>query len=186
MAAALPPVVIDNTVTLTWGAAHQYYGYCTLLDVNFEFANSEAYTTLTPNVVGQEITNAAMELQELLDYVYVMPYSGSNGGILLTLRNINAQLATANIIDRYFQGSVPNSSVHAGLIRSQAELILHSILTGEIHWDPPFGDAVAQGQLPIYQQSALAVISPGPNSSSDGSTDPVFVMGRSAYRRDVM
>lgn len=184
MASALPPTITDGTVTLTWGTAGQYYGYCTVADVNFEFANTEAYTTKSNSVVGQEITNAAMELQDILDYVYQMPYAGTNGGILLTLRNINAQLAAANIIDRYFSASLPTASADAAAKRSQAELILHDLVNGAIHWEPPFGDAVAQGQLPIYQQSALAVISPAPGSSDTAA--PVFVMGRSRYRRDVL
>ena len=183
--AELPPIIPDASVTLTWGAAGQYYGYCTLLDVEYEFANSEAFTTLTASVVGQEISYAAQEMQDLLDHVYEMPYAGTNDGILLTLRDVNAKLAAANIIDRYFQGSVPNSSSAAAERRSWAELILHDLLSGAIHWEYPFGDAVARGQLPVYQTSSGASVTPSPDSGDESAT-PVFSMGRSRYRRDMM
>ncbi len=180
----LPPTITDGTVTLTWGTAGQYYGYCTIADVAFEFANATNYTTMDASVKGQEITNAAMELQNMLDHVYQMPYAGSDAGVLLTLRDINAKLACANIIDRYMQGSVPNLSAHAVARRSWAELILKDLLDGAIHWEPPFADAVARAQLPVYNESTLAQISPTPDGTVD--TEPIFVIGRSAYRSDVM
>ena len=183
--AGLPPTITDATVTLTWGAAGQYYGYCTVADVEYEFANIEAFTTLTASVVGQEISNAAQEMQELLDHAYQMPYVGTDTGILLTLRDVNAKLATANIIDRYFQGSVPNNSTAAAERRSWAELILHDLITGAIHWEYPFGDAIPRGQLPLYQTSSGATITPNP-SASDFSATPIFRIGtRDRYRRDV-
>src|SRR5574337_1317307 len=107
---ALPPSISDNSVTLTFGAAHVYYGYATIADVSYEFPNTEAFSTLSNSVIAQEISYAAQEMQDQLNYVYLMPYTGSDSGILLTLRDVNAKLATANIIDRYFQGSVPNQS----------------------------------------------------------------------------
>lgn len=182
---ALPPVINDASVTLTFGSAGVYYGYCTLDDLAFEFTNTEAYTTLDASAKAQCITQAAQELQDQLNHVYEMPYVGSDEGILLTLRDVNAKLAAANVIDRYFLGSVPNKSEHAAQMRSWAELILHDILHGVIHWETPFGDAVARGQLPLYQQSSGASITPSP-SASDGSETPIFSMGRSAYRRDIM
>lgn len=185
MAAALPPIITDDTVTLTWGAAGQYYGYCTVDDVEYEFANTEAYTTLTASVRGQEITNAAMEIQETLDYVYQMPYTGANEGILLTLRQMNAKLAVANIIDRYFQGSRVAVSPAAEERRGWVAGLLHGLVNGHIRWDDPFGDAVAQGQLPVYQTSSGANITPSPDSGK-ASAKPVFSMGRSRYRRDMM
>lgn len=182
---ALPPTINDATVTLTFGTAGVYYGYCEIADVMFEFTNADAFTTLTASVVAQEITYAAQEIQDQLDHVYEMPYTGSNEGILLTLRDVNVKLATANIIDRYFQGSVPNDSSSAASRRSWAELILHDIIHGAIHWEYPFGDAVPRGQLPVYQQSSGASITPNP-SAGDASAKPIFSMGRSSYRRDVL
>ena len=183
--AGLPPTITDPTVTLTWGAAGQYYGYCTIADVQYEFANIEAFTTLTASVIAQEISNAAQEMQDLLDHVYQMPYTGTSANILLTLRDVNAKLATANLIDRYFQGSVPNNSSAAAERRSWAELILHDVLTGAIHWEDPFGDAVARGQLAVYQTSTGATITPNP-SMNDLAAKPIFrIGGRDPYRRNV-
>ena len=183
--AGLPPTITDPTVTLTWGAAGQYYGYCTIADVQYEFANIEAFTTLTASVIAQEISNAAQEMQDLLDHVYQMPYIGTSANILLTLRDVNAKLATANLIDRYFQGSVPNNSSAAAERRSWAELILHDVLTGAIHWEDPFGDAVARGQLAVYQTSTGATITPNP-SMNDLAAKPIFrIGGRDPYRRNV-
>lgn len=185
MAAALPPVIVDASVTLTWGAAGQYYGYCTIADVEYEFADPDAFMTLTASVRGQEITNAAMEMQETLDYVYRMPYTGANTGILLTLRQMNAKLAFANIMERYFTASAPNASAAALERRMWVSGLLHSLVNGHIRWDDPFGDAVAQGQLPVYQTSSGASITPSPDSG-DASAKPIFSIGRSRYRRDVM
>ena len=183
--AGLPPTITDPTVTLTWAAAGQYYGYCTIADVEYEFANIEAFTTLTASVIAQEISNAAQEMQDLLDHVYQMPYIGTSANILLTLRDVNAKLATANLIDRYFQGSVPNNSSAAAERRSWAELILHDVLTGAIHWEDPFGDAVARGQLAVYQTSTGATITPNP-SMNDLAATPIFRIGtRDPYRRNV-
>src|SRR5215469_11530632 len=107
---ASPPVITDGTVTLTFGAAGQYYGYCTIADVGFEFPNAASYSTLTASVKGQEVTYAAMELQQMLAQWYVMPYTGSSFMVTNTLRELNAKLAAARIIDRYFSGSEPNMS----------------------------------------------------------------------------
>lgn len=185
MAGQLPPTILDATVTLTWGAAGQYYGYCTIADVEYEFANPEAFTTLTASVIGQEISNAAQEMQDLLDHVYEMPYAGTSPNILLTLRDVNAKLATANIIDRYFQGSVPNNSSAAAERRSWAELILHDVLSGAIHWEYPFGDATPRGQMAVYQTSTGATVTPNPSMNNFGAK-PIFrIGGRDHYRRDV-
>ncbi len=178
----LPPQIVDGAVTLTWGTSGRYYGYCTIADVDFEFADSDAFTTLTASVVGQEITNAAVELQAMLEHVYVMPYAGTDGGILATLRDINAKLATSNLMDRYFQGSVPNESSAAAERRHFAESILVDVLDGHIHWNAPFGDAIPNAQMPVYRVADLAQLSPTPSPD----TAPVFVMGRSSWRGDIM
>ncbi|MGZ3682201.1 MAG: hypothetical protein ACXVDI_26875, partial [Ktedonobacterales bacterium] len=117
---ALPPVIADATVTLSYAGtqagivAGQYYGYCTIADVRYELPNIASYpdltaTTGTPpinmngnSLIAQEITHAALELQDTLDHFYQMPYTGTNAVILLTLREMNAKLACARIIDRYF------------------------------------------------------------------------------------
>ena len=185
MAGQLPPTITDPTVTLTWAAPGQYYGYCTIADVEYEFANTEAYTTLDASTRGQEITYAAQEMQDLLDHVYEMPYTGTSANILLTLRDVNAKLAAANIIDRYFKASVPNSSSAAAEMRSWAELIIHDVLTGAIHWEYPFGDATPRGQLPVYQTSSGATVTPNPSLNNDGA-QPIFRIGtRDPYRRNV-
>lgn len=182
---ALPPTITDGTVTLTFGAAEVYYGYCTILDVTFEFPNSEAFTTLDHSTVAQEITYAAQEIQDQLAHAYQMPYAGTDSGILLTLRDINAKLATANIIDRYFQGSTPNHSAVAADRRHWAELMILDVLHGSIRWDAPFGDAIAQSQLAVYNTSTGATVVPNPSMGNEAAK-PIFVVGRSSYRRSVL
>lgn len=183
----LPPTITDNVTTpaiqLTWAPQYTYYGYCTVADVEYEFPDQSLYTTLTPSVVAQEITNAGQELQNTLANLYQMPYSGSDGGILLTLRNINAKLATANLIDRYFQGSEPNLSPAAAERRSWAELILTDVINGTLQWGTPFGDAVALSEKPVYPLSAGATVLPDPNSLDPNTANPIFSMGRTRFSR---
>ncbi|HET8908101.1 MAG TPA: hypothetical protein VFN11_14175, partial [Ktedonobacterales bacterium] len=121
---ALPPAITLNGVQLTYSfaVANTYYGYCTVADVRFELPNNSQYQNLTDSIVAQEITIAADEAQKMLDTVYVMPYTGTDSGIKLTLVEINAKLAASNIIERMFTGNVPNASEWGALLRSKAEL----------------------------------------------------------------
>jgi hypothetical protein len=181
---ALPPTITDGTVTLTFGAAGQYYGYCTLADVTFEMPDHADFTTMDNSVVAQEITYAAQELQEQLALKYQMPYTGTDGGILLRLRELNAKLAVANIMDRYFQGSVPNQSEAAAAKRAWVELILKDILDGNIQWTgTDFGDATAMVEKPTYPLSAGATVLPDPNSGDPITSEPLFTLGRFRYKR---
>jgi hypothetical protein len=184
--AGLPPTISDGTVTLTFGAAGQYYGYCTIADVGFEFPDKSSFTTLQGNagnsVIAQEITYAAQELQEQLALKYQMPYVGADAGILLRMRELNAKLATSNIIDRYFQADEPNLSPAAAERRSYAELVLTDILDGNIQWASPFGDAVAMAEKPLYPLSAGASIQPDPLFGDQFAQVPIFVMGRTRFR----
>lgn len=180
----LPPAITDATVTLTWGASGRYYGYCTLADVAYEFVNNQAQTkALTPQSYGMEISAAAQEIQDQLILVYQMPYMGADAGIQQTLRQINAKLAAANLIDRYYGGSDTAISPSAAERRQWAELILVDIKTGVIQWGSPFGDAVPQAEAPLYPTSAAATIMPDPNSDDPNAAVPVFGMGRVRYRR---
>jgi len=173
----LAPTITDASVTLTWGPAGQYYGYCTIADVVYEFANAQNMPKLTPDVMGQEITYASQEMQEVLATTYEMPYAGSDPGILLTLRNINAKLAAANIADRYFQATVPNASDMATEKRNFAETLLADIQHGLVQWAPPLGDAVPMGERPAYPQSGLTQGSPNPGQMDRGAR-PIFRIGR--------
>ncbi len=182
------PTITDASVALTFGGAGVYYGYCTIADVLFEFPNSAAFTTLSHSAVAQEITYAANEMQQRLDTVYVMPYTGTDAGILQTLREINAKLATANLIDRYFQGAEPDMSPAAVERRSYAELRILDVVNGIDRWGPEVGsDAVPRGMLPVYQMSTGATIFPDPNSLDPYQANPVFSMGLTRYRHgDIM
>lgn len=181
--AGLPPTIADASVTLSFGAAGVYYGYCTITDVQFEFPDRSSFTTLTNSIVGQEITYAAQEVQEQLALVYQMPYAGTDGGILLRLRDLNAKLATANLIARYFQGSEPNLSPAGDARRQWAEMVLKDILDGVIQWSGQFGDALAQSEKVLYPLSAGATVMPSPDSVDPFAATPVFTMGRTHYRR---
>ena len=90
--AGLPPTITDATVTLTFGASGQYYGYCTIADVSFEFPDKALFSELSGStgnsVIAQEITYAAQELQEQLALVYQMPYAGTDGGAKKSLAEV--------------------------------------------------------------------------------------------------
>ena len=173
----LPPTITDGSVTLTFGAAGVYYGYATIGDVRFEFANAAAFSKLDNSTVAQEITYAAQELQEVISTIYQMPYTGSDPGILLTLRNVNAKLAAANIADRYFAATVPNASQMAVELRDWAETMVASIQSGLVQWGAPYGDAVINGEHPVTPKSALTLGSPAAGQGDGGST-PIFSIGQ--------
>ena len=182
--AGFPPTITDGSVTLTFGSAGIYYGYCTVADVAFEFPNKGSFSTLTNSTIAQEITYAAQELQQQLDTVYVMPYVGTNGGILLTLRDMNAKMATANLIDRYFQGMEPDMSPAAAERRSYAELKVVDVIHGLERWGPEVGgDAIARAMNPVYNLATGASIVPNPNDPNLLNANPIFSMSISRYRR---
>lgn len=182
----LPPTLTLAGVETTFAPANTYYGYCTVADVSYEFPNKASYSTLTDSTIAQEITYAAQEMQVQLDYVYVMPYTGSDGGILLRLRQINAKLATANLIERYFSGGEPDLSPAGTERRSWAELNIMDVIHGVEHWDTPFGDAIARGQNSVYLQAAGAQITPNPNAIDPNNARPIFSIGATRYRRSMM
>ena len=193
----LPPTITDATVTLTFGAAGVYYGYCTIKDVEYEFSNIDSFADLWPqpgigagvmtngnSIVAQEITNAAVELQNALARIYQMPYTGTDGGVQHTLRQINAKLAVANLIDRYLQGHEPDLSPAAAERRSWAELIITDVQDGVIQWATPFGDAIPMSEKPTYPLAAGATIQPDPLSVDPFEANPRFSMGRTRFQRD--
>ena len=188
--AGLPPTIIDASVTLTFGAAGQYYGYCTIADVSFEFPDKALFSELSGStgnsVIAQEITYAAQELQEQLALVYQMPYTGTDGGILLRLRNLNAALGTARLIERYFRGSELNASGAGANLRSEAHLVLTDILDGVIQWAAPFGDAVALAERPVYPRGKGATVLPDPNSADPNAATPIFTMGLTRFRTNTL
>lgn len=194
----LPPTITDASVTLTFGAAGQYYGYCTIKDVLAELSNMDSFTSLWPqpgngdggvmsngnSIVAQLITATAQELQDQLARIYQMPYAGTDGGILETLRKVNASLAYSELLDRYMKGSEPDESPAAATARSWAELILVDIQDGVIQWAPPFGDAVPMAERPTYPLAAGATILPDPTSLDPYVANPIFTLGqRSRFRR---
>lgn len=196
----LPPVIADATVTLSYAGtqagivAGQYYGYCTIADVKYELPNIASYPDLTAttgappinmngnSLIAQEITYAALELQDTLDHFYQMPYTGANTVILLTLRELNAKLACAHIIDRYFSGGEANVAPSAAERRGWVESIVVDIGNGRIRWDDPFGDAQPRGMLPVYQRSQGATVLPSPNDADPLTASGVFSMGRARFR----
>ena len=182
---ALAPQISDASVTLSFGPSGVYYGYCTLADVNYEFPDKDSFTTLTNSNIGQAITyTSSVELQPALERYYQMPYAGADATFLLVLREINAKLAAADLIDRYFQGAEPDLSVAATRLRQFAELLVVDIQNGKMRFGPPFGDAVPQGEEPMYPLSAGATVLPDPNSSDPFAAQPRFTMGRTKFTRD--
>jgi hypothetical protein len=181
-----PPVITDGTVTLTFGPAGQYYGYCTRADVTYEFTNIASYASVTPNAVAQEITYAAIELQKMIEHYYVMPYVGSDFDILTTLREMNAKLAVARLVERFFMGNEPDLSPWAAERRSYVELLVVDIDNGLMRWEYPFGDAVAQPMLATYDLSKGATVYPNPSAADTDAQTPIFTIGRADFRKNLM
>lgn len=194
MASGLPPLISDASVTLsfsfTWPdasgttyAQHAYYGYCTVADAQFEFANVKGMPTLTSSVIAQEICYSAQELQEALDYSYEMPYGGSDQNILAKLRELNAKAAAARIVNRYFTGSSPNKSTHGDELQAWVAEQLMAIETGLVRWDTPYGDALPRAALPVPNRRAIFSWSPSATSGTE-TAEPIFTMGRWRFRRN--
>jgi len=181
---ASPPVITDGSVTLTFGASGQYYGYCTIADVQFEFPNKGSFSTLTNSVVAQEITYAALELQQMLAQWYVMPYTGSSFMVQNTLREINAKLASARIGDRYFSGSEPNMSTAYAAQRAWVELCMTDIDNGRLRLEDPWGDAQPRAMLPVYDLATGATIYPNPSIADATAATPIFTIKRPTFKRD--
>ena len=181
---ASPPVITDASVTLTFGAAGQYYGYCTIADVKFEFPNAGSFSTLTNSVVGQEITYAALELQKMLDHFYVMPYTGTSFNVTTTLREMNAKLATARIIKRYFSGSEPDFSPEAESMRQEVEMLVTDIENCNLRLEDPWGDATPRAMLPVYDLATGATIYPNPSIADTSAATPIFTIARPTFKRD--
>lgn len=184
MADAAPPTITDASVTLTFGTAGQYYGYCTIADVTFEFPNAASFSTLTNSAVAQEVTYAALELQQMLAQWYVMPYTGTNFNVVNTLREMNAKLAAARLIDRYFSGSEPNLSAAGAALRAFVEVLVVDIENGKLRFEDPWGDATPRAMLPVYDTAQGATIYPNPSIADSTSATPIFTISRPNFKRD--
>lgn len=199
MATTLPPTITDALVTLTYAgvqpgvSAGQYFGYCTVADVRYEFPDiAEMKDLSTDNatsrsIIAQEITASASEIQEMIDPFYQMPYAGTNGPILLKLRQMNAKLAVANLIEHYFQGSEPNMSPWAAARRAWVELQVTDLKNGVVRWDTPFGDATARALAVVYDPSTALLVGGtavlGPQQD-DQASSPIFTISRNRFRQN--
>lgn len=190
MTTGLPPEIANVGVTLTFSFTNNsgtvrssgyYYGYCTIADVQFEFANLRGFTTLTDSVIAQEICYTSLRMQEVLDRVYVMPYEGSVQVILQKLRELNAKLAASEIIERYYTGSSPNASEHAMRLLTEVTDTLAAIEAGLIRWDDPSGDATSRASLPVGSRDQMMTGNPDPYSGESTAT-PVFTMDQLRFR----
>lgn len=185
MSTALPPTISDGSVTLTQVgvipgiSAGQYFGYCTIAGVKYEFPNIAEQPQLIDATYGtsriaQEIFGAAIEIQAELDQYYVMPYTGSSANILAQLWDMNAKLAVARIIKRFFNGEDTQASVAAEEREQWVADMYHSIKDGSIRWDagatPAFGDAVARAMLPVYDTASGITVFP------NATTPPIFTL----------
>lgn len=195
----LPPKITDAAVTISFSAdgvtaSGAYWGYCTKYDVLYEFPQQATMTTINPGTssataphpIGQEITYAAFELHKLLEHLYQMPYTGNDAGIWGTLRDLNAKLAVSNLIERYFQGSEPNLSQAAAERKAWVAGKVEDLRTGIEQWGTPFGDAVRNAMAPLYDLSAAATVSPSPSSADPNAQTPMFSIGRTPFKSDMM
>lgn len=182
--AELPPLIVDNSVTLTYSftygtttyASGAYYGYCTIADVKYEDPSVAVKSGMTNNVIAQEIAYAAVQLDEFIHYVYVMPYAGNDHRILQRLRELNAKLAAANLWDRFLNQAEPTAGSPASVrLRQYVHEVVGDIVSGAIRWDAPFGDATPQARTPVYDVSTQVSVTPDPNAGDD-SADPIFTL----------
>lgn len=190
-----PPKITDATVKISWSpdgttTTGAYFGYTTVATVQYRFAqystqvNQLIATPPAIHPIGEEITWAAIDLQLLLNHLYVMPYTGTDATILGMLSDMNAKLATARLIDRMYQSNEPNLSQVAALLRTEVGGIIDDLKTGLIIWYAPYGDATPQSRAPVYDTSLGATIWPNDGAAQDDATNaPWFTMGRTSYRR---
>lgn len=187
---ALPPAIVDAGVTqkpYSWIAAtNTYYGYCTIADVQQEFLDLQNMPSSvnSKNFMAQMITDTAIEMQNALELVYVMPYAGVNLAILGTLNKINRKLAASEAIARVFGANEPDATTWGAAQREYAESCLVGIFDGEEQWAPPFGDAQAQPDKAAYPRSALNVYSPGPSDTN--GQEPIFSVAQTRINRDAL
>lgn len=185
---ALPPLINDTNVTskpYSWVPGnHQYYGYCTISDVQNEFLDlgNMPISANNSNFLAQVIIDTAIEMQNSLEEAYVMPYTGTNLAITATLNEINRKLAAAACYERTFGANEPDASTIGIDLRAYAESRLLGIINGEEQWSTPFGDAVAQPEHAVYPRSSLALYSPGP--SDWHGHEPIFSISRTRIKRD--
>lgn len=183
----LPPAITDGGVSLTyaWAAAQTYYGYTNIATVQYEFPKAGNLINLTHSAIGQEITNAALEMHGQIGRMYSMPYLGNDAAVLQMLGDINCKLAVANLIDRSFNQNQPNEeSVQSAEWRSWGELMLDDIKTGAILWGVtglPGADVVRLPEAPIYPLSAAAAVYP-----DWASTAPIFTILDQRYPRRML
>jgi hypothetical protein len=188
---ALPPLITDGTIVTkpySWvPSTGIYYGYCTWDDVNNEFLDSGnmPVSANNPLFLVQVIIDTAIEMQNALEEVYVMPYTGTNLAIVATLNEINRKMAAAACYERVFGANEPDASVLGEALRAHAESRLLGIINGEEQWGAPFGDALPQGEKVIYPHSSIAQIYPNPNAADPYAQQPIFSMGRLGYRKPV-
>ncbi len=177
-----PPAISDANVTMTFGPNHTYYGYCAIADVKFELTNvGNMPKAADDSVVAQEITYAAIDLQSMLDRYYEMPYLGSNFNILSTLREMNAKLAAAKLMDRYM-ASVDHAGTVAANYTAHVIGMIHDIGRGITRWDDPFGDAVPRAMLPVY--NSADEVSQAPDPVQGEQFAPIFTIAeRTRFRR---
>ena len=194
MSTNLPPTISDATVTLSYAgfipgvAANQYFGYCTVAGLRYEFPNLDSYSDLFPSPAGnsilaEEITTTAIQLQDMLDHYYQMPYTGAASVILVTLFKLNAKLAVAKLLDHYAAGEFENASGVSAMLQAEAGAIVQDIREGVIRWDPPFGDATPRPMLPIYDTAqAVSISGSTPWAADPASATPIFSIGKSPFR----
>lgn len=190
MTTALPPTITDADVTLREvGAipgisAGQYFGYCTVAGVAYEFANlaempqiTGSPTATTKSRIAQEIFGAAVELQAELDHYYVMPYTGSSPNILAQLFDLNAKLAAARILKRLFANQETAQSAGVAELDAWVSEFYHAISAGKVRWDDPFGDATPRVMLQVYDLASGLAGFPS-EASGDASKEPLFRLGQ--------
>src|SRR5260221_3963203 len=180
----LPPAITDANVTIVDMPASTYYGYCSIGAVPFELAKISEFPDLatvnatSSSIIATYITYAAQEMQDALALYYVMPYVGTDAGVKLTLRDINVNLAVANLFDHYVGGNLEATSQVAAVRRAYAELLIVDIQLGKTRISTPFGDAIPKDRKSTRLNSSLARVQPNPGAS-DGSGTPKFSMQRS-------
>lgn len=200
-----PPTITDANVTLpaSWGAAGQYYGYCTVADVRAELStfNLQSWADLgatSPgpgnssfgngdSIIAWQITLAAsLDVDAMLARYYQMPYVGSDTTVLDLLRIINTKLAAARLAELYQLGNTGEETPLAQALKTEGETYIIDIQEGHIPWGPPFNDAQPMGDKPIYPLSALAQVQPNPGNADDSAV-PIFTIGSAIrFRRDTL
>src|SRR5260221_229631 len=168
----LPPAISDANVTIVDMPASTYYGYCSIAAVRFELPKISEYPDLatvnatSSSIIATYITYAAQEMQDALALYYVMPYVGTDAGVI-----------DVDVAQRQFHPSIGAHIRHHVVERERVLHLLGGI--GDVG-----GDDAATGRVHRCEVRVFADLGQL-EAHSRYAAVPVIGARRHVYDRDV-